>query len=153
MVHLVNNAIVNGATFTLNALPPAVVSPVSHTLVVASSTNLLGAGEAASLKTDMEGQAVSTTTYTTLSFPIPGQLEWDGKLLGSHESVKLTKDAKGATTSKIPVGTVVWSVVSGQSASTANPSPPPAFFYDPLTVYPGTWTLGSANNTVLVTNE
>lgn len=147
------NVIVDGATFTIAIDPPAalVAGPFIHTLIVNSSSNLRGKDgtKSASLKSDMEGQApVAGLGYTNLLY-VGGTLSWDGVLSGSQESTKCTKDGSGVTVDDTPNGTVEFTIV----IPAIDPGPPAP---DPKGVggkYSGTWTLISANNVALTTNE
>jgi hypothetical protein len=140
-VETMGNAIVDTATFTILATAPVVTvpTPVPVVLTVLSSSNLTALSLAAALKTDMEGQTPIQVGYSTPGFPIPGVLQWDGKLLGSQESTKLTKDGSGVIIDDTPSGTVVFDVIT--PAQVTNPVPPPPTFFDPATSYPGIWTL------------
>ena len=145
--------IVDGATFTIAIDLPAVLTSGSfiHTLIVNSSANLRGKDgtKSASLKSDMEGQApVAGLGYNNPPY-MGGILSWDGVLSGSQESTKCTKDTNGATVDDTNSGTVEFTIVT----PAIDPGPPAP---DPKGVggkYPGTWTLISANNTKLTTNE
>ena len=149
------NVVVDGATYQVIADPPVVTIPTpaipAGVLVVNSSSDLKGKDETkpASLKTDMEGQSsVTGIGYTNGSYTIPGVLSWDGKLNGSQESAKATKNGSGVTVDDTNSGSVTWTVVTpAQQPSVPSPIP------DPNTEYPGTWTLISANNTALTTVE
>lgn len=159
--------IVGGATFLIIATVPVITVPLpaipSHVLVVSSSSNLLGKDgtKKASLKTDMEGQSTVVVGYTNPPFLFPGELTWDGKLSGSQESAKCTKDGSGAVVDDTPSGTVNFDVTT-PAENPLMPVPPPnctpglpaiPCMKDPSPSYPGTWTLLDANNTVLTTIE
>lgn len=161
------NVIVEGATFLIAADAPVVTVPTpavaSHVLVVSSSSNLLGKDgtKKASLKTDMEGQTPVVVGYINPPYTFSGILTWDGKLSGSQESTKCTKDGSGAIVDDTPSGTVNFDVTT-PAENPLLPTPPPnctpglpavPCAKDPSTTYPGTWTLLDANNTALTTNE
>lgn len=142
------NVIVNGASFTIliTTAPPMAMVPPPPALVVSSNSELTGEAKDASLKTDMEGQSpVGGVPYVTGVFTLPGVLEWDGDLLDSQESTKLTKDGN-------PV--IVDDTISGSTNFTVTkPAQMPDTTPDPVGTYPGIWTLVSNPNTKLTTNE
>lgn len=143
------NVVVDGASFSIIVLPPAVSPGVPSTsLSVASSDKLKGDNKKVALKSDMEGQSeIVGIAYFTAIYSVPGVIKWDGKFSGSQESTKLKKDN---------IFVVVDDTVSGSAnfpVVTPAQMPPPPSTPDPATSYPGTWSMSNAGQNKLTTTE
>lgn len=144
------NVIVEGPMITLAGDSPITITQAPVAFTVSSSGKFTGDAKKTALKSDMEGQTpIPSIPYIKTGGYVGGVVSWDGKLNGSQESAKMTKDGSAVVVDDTLSGAIDLIVVT----PAIKPPPPPGGTPDTGGPYTGTWTLASAGQTKLKTTE